>query len=147
VTHVLLLTLGTERVMHSFVCQEIGRESREIIRPCIRVTLAPRAVELEDNNCAAPGFRSSARRDVVNGPVNGRATRQRSRGVPQMERKSEWFSIQALRQNNAFRLAVREVSVDQRLRTHALRGHLRRTTLDCNDPWTFCKSHQYDVIR
>lgn len=82
VTYVLLLTLGIERVMHSLVCQEIGRESREIIRPCIRVTLAPRAIELEDNNCAAPSFRSSAGGDMVDGPVNGRAPRQCSRGVP-----------------------------------------------------------------
>lgn len=73
--------------------QEIGRESGKIIRPCIRVALAPRSVELQDDNCAAPSFRSGTGCDVIDSTVNGCATRQRSWGVPQMKGKSERLSI------------------------------------------------------
>lgn len=92
--------------MRLLVGQEIGRESREIIRPCIRVALAARAIKLEDDNCATPRFGSGSRGNVVDSTINGCATRQRGWGVPQMKGKSEWLSIQALRQDNAFRLAI-----------------------------------------
>lgn len=79
--------------MRLLIGQEIGRESREIIRPCIRVALAARTVKLEDDNCATPSFGSGTGRNVVDSTINGCATRQRSWGVPQMKRKSERLSI------------------------------------------------------
>lgn len=121
--------------MRLLIGQEIGRESREIIRPCIRVALAPRSVELQHDNRAAPSFGSGTGRNVVDSTVNGRATRQRSWGVPQIKGKSEWLSIQALCQDNAFRLAIRKMTGDERLRAHALRRDLRWTALNRNDSW------------
>lgn len=137
-------TLRTKRVMRLLIGQEIGRESRKIIRPCIRVALAPRSVELQDDNCAAPSFRSGTGCDVIDSTVNGCATRQRSWGVPQMKGKSERLSIQALRQDNAFRLTVRKMSADERLRTHALGRDLGRTALDRDDPWALFFGREED---
>jgi len=76
VTHVLLLRiLTTKRIIRLLVRQEIGRKSREIIRPCIRVALSSRSIEFEHDNRATPSFRSRARGDVVDCSVNGRAAR------------------------------------------------------------------------
>jgi hypothetical protein len=121
--------------MRLFVGQEIGRESREVIRTRVRVSLATRTIKLEDDDCAAPSFGSGTGCNVVDGTVNGCATRQGGWGVPQMKWKSEWLSIQALGEDNAFRLAVREMTVDERLRTHALGRDLGWTALDRNDSW------------
>lgn len=50
-----------------------------------------------------------------------------------MKGKSEWLSVQALGQDNAFRLTIRKMTVDERLRTHALGRDLGWTALDRND--------------
>lgn len=130
--------------MRLFVGQEVGGESWKIIRSGIRVSLTSRTVELQDDDCATPSFRSGTGRNVVDSTVNGCATRQRSWGVPQMKGKSERFSIEALRQDNAFRLTVRKMSAYERLRAHALRRNLGWTAFDRNDSWALFFGREED---
>lgn len=55
-----------------------------------------------------------------------------------MKGKSEWFSIETLRQDNAFCLTVRKILMtsDERSRVHTLRRDFRRMAPDRKDIWT-----------
>jgi len=58
-------------VLDLLIGKEISRESREVVRTSIRISLSARTIEFEGNYRAAPRLACCTRRDVVDGAVDG----------------------------------------------------------------------------
>lgn len=120
-----------ERIL--VVREEVGRQSREVVRARIRVALAPRSVELEHYDRAAPRFGGRARRYAVDGAVDRRAALQRCRAVPDMEREAQGLAVQPLGKDDGVWHALREPLLHERRRANTLRdGPLGTASHGCD---------------
>jgi len=118
------------------ICKEIGRESREVIGTGVRISLSARSVEFEGDDRAAPRLSRGARCNVEDSAVDGLASRKRCRRVPNVERESQRFPAETLRQHNTFGSTFWHVCVQERHWSRAVLGG-NWEAVDRDDSGTF----------
>jgi hypothetical protein len=100
-------------VLNLLVCKEIGRKRRKVIRTGIGISLSARSVEFEGDDGATPRLACCTGSNVVDSAVDGLAFRKRCWGVPDVERESQRFSTEALRQHNTFGTTFWHVRIEE----------------------------------